>query len=93
MHEVKNKKCKEGNPEMLQTTERHMILARYAAREAANLEWGARNPRFDDFERARYAELARMERLSQAYHTDAARLTARGLPVPGWIDWLQARGI
>jgi len=75
------------------TTERHMILAQYAARDAANLEWGARNPRFTEFERARYAGLARMERLSQEYHTEAAKLTSRGIPVPDWIDWLQARGI
>jgi hypothetical protein len=75
------------------TTERHMILATYAARDAANLEWGARNPRFTEFERARYAGLARMERLSQEYHTEAAKLTSRGLPVPGWIEWLQSRGI
>lgn len=76
---------------MLNTPERHKILAEYAAREAANLEWGARNPRFDDFERARYAGLARMERLSQAYHEEAAQLCEQGLEVPDWIDWLLAR--
>jgi hypothetical protein len=76
---------------MQNTPERHRILARYAAREAANLEWGARNPRFDDFERARYAGLARIERLSQEYHEEAAQLCEQGLAVPEWIDWLLAR--
>jgi hypothetical protein len=75
----------------MQTPERHKILAEYAAREAANLEWGARNPRFTEFERARYAGLARIERLSQAYHEEAAKLCEQGLAVPEWIDWLQAR--
>ena len=78
---------------MKTTPERHRILAAYAAREAENLEWGARNPRFTEFERARYAGLARMERLAQAYHEEAAELTAQGLEVKDWIDWLQARGI
>jgi len=76
---------------MLQTPERHRILARYAAREAELLEWGACNPRFDDFERARYAALARMERRAQVYHTEAASLLEQGLAVPDWIDWLLAR--
>jgi hypothetical protein len=76
---------------MLQTPERHKILAEYASREAELLEWGARNPRFDDFERARYAGLARMERLSQVYHTEAAKLAEQGLEAPDWIDWLLAR--
>ena len=78
---------------MQTTTERHRILARYAAREAELLEWGACNPRFDDFERARYAALARMKRRAQVYHTEAASLLEQGLAVPDWIDWLQARGI
>ena len=78
---------------MKTTPERHRILAAYAAREAENLEWGARNPRFTEFERARYAGLARMERLAQAYHEEAAELTAQSLEVKDWIDWLQARGI
>jgi len=77
----------------MQTPERHRILAAYAAREAENLEWGACNPRFDDFERARYAGLARMKRRAQVYHTEAASLLEQGRPVPEWIDWLQARGI
>jgi len=76
---------------MQNTPERHRILARYAAREAANLEWGARNPRFTEFERARYAGLARMERRAQAYHEEAASLLEQGRAVPDWIDWLLAR--
>ena len=75
----------------MQTPERHKILAEYAAREAANLEWGARNPRFTDFERARYAALARMERRAQEYHEEAAKLCEQGRAVPDWIDWLLAR--
>ena len=76
---------------MQNTTERHRILARYASREAEILEWGARNPRFDDFERARYAGLARMKRRAQEYHKEAAQLLEQGRPVPGWFDWLLAR--
>jgi hypothetical protein len=78
---------------MQNTTERHQICAEAARDAAENLEAGARNPRFAAWERIHYAALARMERLSQEYHTDAARLTARGLPIPGWIEWLQSRGI
>lgn len=75
----------------MKTPERHEILAAAAARMAELLEWGARNPRFDEFERARYAALARTERLSQAYHEEAAQLCEQALPVPEWIDWMQAR--
>jgi hypothetical protein len=75
----------------MQTPEHHKIYADYSARMAELLEWGACNPRFDDFERARYAELARTERLSQAYHEEAAQLCEQALPVPEWIDWMQAR--
>lgn len=77
----------------MQTTERHKICADYARRAAENLEAGARNPRFTAWERIHYSALARMERLSQAYHEEAAELTAQGLEVKDWIDWLQARGI
>lgn len=77
----------------MQTPDYHKICAEYSARAAENLEAGARNPHFAALKRIHYAALARMERLSQAYHTDAARLTSRGLPVPGWIEWLQSRGI
>ena len=77
----------------MQTTERHKICAEAARDAAESLEAGARNPRFDAPMRLHYAALARMERLSQAYHEEAARLAARGLPIPGWIEWLQSRGI
>lgn len=77
----------------MQTTERHQICADYARRAAENLEAGARNPRFTAWERIHYAALARMERLSQAYHEEAAQLLEQDRPVPDWIDWLQARGI
>jgi hypothetical protein len=76
---------------MLQTPERHKILAAAAARMAENLESGARNQRLAEWERARYAELARVERLHQAYHEEAAKLREQGLTPPDWIDWLQAR--
>ena len=75
------------------TTERHQICAEAARDAAENLEAGARNPRFAAPMRIHYAALARVERLSQAYHEEAAELTAQGLEVKDWIDWLQARGI
>ena len=78
---------------MLQTTEHHKICAEAAARAAEQLEAGARNQRFDALPRIHYAALARIERLSQAYHEEAAQLCEQGLAVPGLIDWLQARGI
>ena len=43
--------------------------------------------------RIHYAALARMERLAQAYHEEAAKLAEQGLEAQDWIDWLQARGI
>jgi len=75
------------------TTERHKICAEAARDAAENLEAGARNPALDAWARIHYAALARMERLSQAYHEEAARLAEQGIAAPGWIDWLQARGI
>lgn len=77
----------------MQTPDYHKICAEYSARAAENLEAGARNPHFAALKRIHYAALARMERLSQAYHTEAAHLCEQGLAVPEWIDWLQARGI
>ena len=77
----------------MQTTERHTICAAAARDAAENLEAGARNPRFTAEVRIHYAALARMERLAQAYHEEAAKLAEQGLEAPGWIDWLQARGI
>ena len=71
---------------MLQTPERHKILAAAAARMAENLEACARNPRLAEWERARYAELARVERLHQAYHEEAAKLREQGLTPPDWIE-------
>lgn len=76
---------------MLQTPDYHKVLAEASARAAENLEAGARNQRFDAWERTRYAGLARLERLYQAYHEDAAKLAAQGLAAPDWIDWHQAR--
>jgi len=78
---------------MKTTTERHKICAEAAARAAESLEAGARNPALAAWARIHYAALARMERLSQAYHEEAASLLEQGLAVPDWIDWLQARGI
>lgn len=78
---------------MKTTPERHKICAEAARRAAEDLEAGARNPALDAWERIHYAALARMERLSQEYHEEAAERAERGLPVIGWIDWLQARGI
>ncbi len=78
---------------MKTTTERHKICALGARDAAESLEAGARNPALDAWARIHYAALARLERLSQAYHEEAAELAAAGLAVPGWIDWLQARGI
>jgi hypothetical protein len=75
----------------MQTPERHRILAAAAARMAELLEWGARNHRFDEFERARYAALARTERRAREYHEEAAQLLEQGRPVPEWFDWLLAR--
>jgi len=75
------------------TTERHKICAEAAASAAAALEAGARDPRFNAWERIHYAALARVERLSQAYHEEAAQLAEQGIAAPGWIEWLQARGI
>ena len=77
----------------MQTTERHKICAEAARDAAESLEAGARDTRFTAWERIHYAALARMERLAQAYHEEAAELTAQGLEVKDWIDWLQARGI
>ena len=77
----------------MQTTERHKICAEAASRAAESLEAGARDPRFPAWQRIHYASLARVERLSQEYHEEAAELAAAGLAVPAWIDWLQARGI
>lgn len=76
---------------MLQTPEYHKIRAEFAGRMAEHLEAGARNPRLPEWDRARYAELARVERLHQAYHEEATLLRAQGRAVPEWIDWLQAR--
>lgn len=78
---------------MKTTTERHKICAEAARDAAENLEAGARDTRFTAPMRIHYAALARMERLSQAYHEEAAKLAEQGLEAPGWIDWLQARGI
>ncbi len=78
---------------MQTTTERHNICAEAARDAAAALEAGARDPRFAPLARIHYAAMARVERLSQAYHEEAAELAAAGLAVPDWIDWLQARGI
>jgi hypothetical protein len=78
---------------MKTTTERHKICALGARDAAESLEAGARNPALAAWARIHYAALARMERLSQAYHEEAAELTAQGLEVKDWIDWLQARGI
>ena len=75
------------------TTERHKICAEGARDAAERLEAGARDARFTAWERIHYAKLARMERLFQAYHEEAAQLCEQGRPVPDWIDWLQARGI
>ena len=77
----------------MQTTERHKICAEAARDAAENLEAGARDTRFTAPMRIHYAALARMERLSQAYHEEAAQLLEQNRPVPDWIDWLQARGI
>ena len=77
----------------MQTTERHKICAEAARDAAENLEAGAQSQRFPAWERIHYAALARVERLSQEYHEEAARLAEQGRPVPAWIDWLQARGI
>ncbi len=76
---------------MLQTPECYKICAEYARRTAENLENGARNPRFTEWDRTRYAGLARVERLYQAYYEEAALLRAQGRAVPDWIDWHQAR--
>ena len=76
---------------MLQTPERHRILAEYSARMAENLERGARNPRLTEWDRVRYAGLARLERLYQAYYEEAALLAEQGIEAPDWIDWHQAR--
>lgn len=76
---------------MLETPEYYKICAEYSARTAENLERGARNPRFTEWERVRYAGLARLERLYQAYYEDAAKLAAQGIEAPDWIDWHQAR--
>ena len=78
---------------MKTTPERHKICAEAARDAAENLEAGARNPALAAWARIHYAALARLERLSQAYHEEAAQLCEQGRPVPGWIDWLQARGI
>jgi len=77
----------------MQTTERHKICAEAASRAAESLEAGARNPALAAWARIHYAALARVERLAQAYHEEAAELTAQGLEVKDWIEWLQARGI
>ena len=77
----------------MQTTERHKICAEAARDAAAALEAGARDTRFTALSRLHYAAMARVERLSQAYHEEAAELTAQGLEVKDWIEWLQARGI
>ena len=77
----------------MQTTERHQICAEAARDAAESLEAGARDTRSPAVKRIHYAALARMERLAQAYHEEAAELTAQGLEVKDWIDWLQARGI
>ena len=78
---------------MKTTHERHKICAEGARDAAERLEAGARDARFTAWERIHYAKLARMERLFQAYHEEAAERTAQGLEVKDWIDWLQARGI
>ena len=75
------------------TTERHKICAEGARRAAESLEAGARDTRFPAHQRIHYAALARVERLAQAYHEEAAQLLEQGRPVQDWIDWLQARGI
>ena len=78
---------------MKTTPERHQICAEAARRAAESLEAGARDTRFNAWERIHYAALARVERLSQAYHEEAAQLAEQGIAAPGWIEWLQARGI
>ena len=78
---------------MKTTTERHKICAEAASRAAESLEAGARDTRFTAPMRIHYAALARMERLAQAYHEEAAKLAEQGLEAQDWIDWLQARGI
>ena len=78
---------------MQTTTERHKICAEAAASAAAALEAGARDPRFAPLARIHYAALARMERLSQTYHEEAARDAEQGRPVQDWLAWLQSRGI
>lgn len=78
---------------MKTTPERHKICAEAAASAAESLEAGASNPALAAWQRIHYAFLARVERLAQAYHEEAAELAAAGLAVPGWIDWLQSRGI
>lgn len=78
---------------MKTTPERHKICAEAARDAAEKLEAGARDTRFAAEVRIHYAALARMERLAQAYHEEAAELAEQGLAVPAWIDWLQARGI
>ncbi len=78
---------------MQTTPERHKICAEAARDAAESLEAGARNPALAAWERIHYAALARVERLSQAYHEEAAELAAAGLAAPGWIEWLQSRGI
>ena len=78
---------------MKTTTERHKICAEAARRAAEDLEAGARDTRFTAGERIHYAALARVERLFQEYHEEAAQLCEQGLAVPDWVDWLQARGI
>ena len=75
------------------TTERHMICAEAAASAAAALEAGARNPCAAPWQRIHYAFLARVERLAQAYHEEAARDAEQGRPVQDWLAWLQSRGI
>jgi hypothetical protein len=82
---------REKENKMLQTPEYHKILAESARRTAENMEAGARNPRFTEWDRVRYAGLARLERLHQAYHEEAALLRAQGRAVPEWIDWHQER--
>ena len=78
---------------MKTTPERHTICADFARRAAERLEAGARDTRFTALSRLHYAAMARVERLSQAYHEEAARLAEQGIAAPGWIEWLQARGI
>jgi hypothetical protein len=78
---------------MQTTPERHKICAEAASRAAESLEAGARNPALDAWARIHYAALARMERLAQAYHEEAARDAEQGRPVQDWLAWLQSRGI